>query len=198
VVWNSRRDSRKRLCFIHVTVKNSLGFTLQDCNRVQEHTRFLLLTRSTSVEGWCLRIEREATQRKIAECTSYTPCVLLSFFDYSRCFPLLVFSWYELLPDSLIQTANVIPKLNFVNRLLISKLFMSIKIDVCGPFPHCLSVPFQLVYLVCPTEIPQPPFAWKYYKSNVVWEIIPNHFIPIIRILQLGKTTSTYNYSNDY
>jgi len=42
-----------------------------------EHTRFLLLTRSTSVEGCCLRIEREA--RKIAECTSYTPCVLLSF-----------------------------------------------------------------------------------------------------------------------
>ena len=68
---------RNRLCFIHVTVKNSLGFTLQDCNRVMEHTRFLLLTRSTSVEGCCLRIEREA--RKIAECTSYTPCVLLSF-----------------------------------------------------------------------------------------------------------------------
>jgi len=42
-----------------------------------EHTRFLLLTRSTSVEGCCSRIEREA--RKIAECTSYTPCVLLSF-----------------------------------------------------------------------------------------------------------------------
>ena len=42
-----------------------------------EHTRFLLLTRSTSVEGYCLRIKREA--RKIAECTSYTSCVLLSF-----------------------------------------------------------------------------------------------------------------------
>ena len=77
MVWNSRRDSSKRLCLTHVTVKNSLGFTLQDCNRVMEHTRFLLLTRSTSVEGCCLRIEREA--RKIAECTSYTPCVLLSF-----------------------------------------------------------------------------------------------------------------------
>jgi len=43
-----------------------------------EHTRFLLLTRSISVEGCCSRIEREA--RKIAECTSHTPCVLLSFF----------------------------------------------------------------------------------------------------------------------
>jgi len=67
----------KKIVLIHVTVKNSLGFTLQDCNRVMEHTRFLLFTRSTSVEGCCLRIEREA--KKIAECTSYTPCVLLSF-----------------------------------------------------------------------------------------------------------------------
>jgi len=67
----------KILCFIHVTVKNSLGFTLQDFNGVMKHTRFLLLTRSTSVESCCLRIEIEA--RKIAECTSYTPCVLLSF-----------------------------------------------------------------------------------------------------------------------
>ena len=29
------------------------GFTLQDCNWVMEHTRFLLLTRSTSAEGCC-------------------------------------------------------------------------------------------------------------------------------------------------
>jgi len=64
VVWNSRRDSRKRLCFIHVTVENSLGFTLQDCNRVMEHTRFLLLTRSTSVEGSArgLKEKRERSQ----------------------------------------------------------------------------------------------------------------------------------------
>jgi len=63
------------LCMLRLT--NSLGVTLQDCNRVMEHTRFLLLTRSTSAEGCCSRIERKA--RKIAECTSYTPCVLLSF-----------------------------------------------------------------------------------------------------------------------
>jgi len=31
----------------------------------------------------------------------------------------------------------------FVNRLLISKLLMSIKTDGCGPFPHCFSSPFQ-------------------------------------------------------
>ena len=60
-------------------LKISLGFTLQDCTRVMEHTRFLLLTRNTSVEGCCLKIEREA--RNIAECTSYTPYVLLSFSD---------------------------------------------------------------------------------------------------------------------
>jgi hypothetical protein len=47
-----------------------------------EHTRFLLLTRSTCVEGCCSRIEKEA--RKIAECTSYTPCVLLSFSSEDR------------------------------------------------------------------------------------------------------------------
>ena len=56
---------------------NKFGFTLQDCNRVMEHTRFLLLTRSTSAEDCCSRIERG--MRKIAECTSYTTCVLLSF-----------------------------------------------------------------------------------------------------------------------
>ena len=65
-------------------VKNSLEFTLQDCNRVMEHTCFLFLTRSTSVEGCCLRIEREA--RKIAECTSYTPCILLSLSSFSFSF----------------------------------------------------------------------------------------------------------------
>ena len=53
----------KRLCFIHVTVKNSLGFTLQDCNRVMEHTRFLLLTRNTSVEGYCSKIETERSEK---------------------------------------------------------------------------------------------------------------------------------------
>jgi len=52
----------------------------------------------------------------------------------------------SLLPDSLIQTTNVIAKLNFVNRLLVFKLLMSIKTDVCGLFPLCLSVPFQPMY----------------------------------------------------
>ena len=69
--------TKKFVFYIHVTVKISLGFTLQDCKRVGEHKRFLLLTRSTSVESCSLRIEREA--RKIAECTSYTTCILLSF-----------------------------------------------------------------------------------------------------------------------
>ena len=33
--------------------------------------------------------------------------------------PLLAFSLYELLPDSQLQTTNVIPKLNLLNRLRI-------------------------------------------------------------------------------
>ena len=41
------------------------------------YIRFFLLTRSTSAQDCCSRIERGA--RKIAQCTSYTPCVLLSF-----------------------------------------------------------------------------------------------------------------------
>jgi len=47
---------------------------------------FLLLARRTSVEGCCLRIKREA--RKIAECTSYTPCDLLSLIWVLPVFPL--------------------------------------------------------------------------------------------------------------
>jgi len=47
-----------------------------------EHVRFILLTRSTSVEDCCLRIKNKA--RKIAECTSYTHCVLLSFSSTGR------------------------------------------------------------------------------------------------------------------
>ena len=67
------------MCFIHVTVKNSLGFTIQDCNRVMEHTHFLLLTRSTSVKGCCSRIEREA--RKIADVPLTLPA---SYFLFLR------------------------------------------------------------------------------------------------------------------
>ena len=43
----------------------SLGFTLQNYNRVMEHTRYLLLTRSTSVIGLLSRTERGV--RKIAD-----------------------------------------------------------------------------------------------------------------------------------
>jgi len=122
------------LCLIHVTVKSSLGFTLQDCNRVMEHTRFLLLKRSTSVEGCCSRIEREA--RKIAECTSYTPCVLLSFFLNDSC------------PS----------KQMCVDCFHIVCLFLS---NPCTP--SILSKE-AFVYFVCPIQIPQPPFAWRYYS----------------------------------
>jgi len=56
----------------------------------------------------------------------------------TRCLPLLVISWYDLLPDSLIQATNVIPKLNLWNRLHIYKLLMSIKIEIRGPSSRCL------------------------------------------------------------
>jgi len=60
------------------------------------------------------------------------------------CFPP---QWYELLPDSVIQT-TIIPKLNFVSRLLVSKLFISIKTDLREFSPRCLSrlSPFQPMY----------------------------------------------------
>ena len=62
---------------LYMSLSSSLGFTLQDHNRVMEQPRFLLLTRSTSVLGCASRIETGV--RIIAECTSYTPCILLSF-----------------------------------------------------------------------------------------------------------------------
>jgi len=81
-----------------------------------------------------------------------------------RCLPLLAFSRYELLPDSLIQTTNVIPKLNLLNRILIYKLLMSIKIEIRGPSRRCLFLERNRVCIfVSPIEIPQSPFAWKYY-----------------------------------
>ena len=72
------------------------------------------------------------------------------------------------------RSTNVIPKLNFVNRLLISKLLMSINTEIRGPSPRCRCLPIStlalsttvrketFVHFVCPTEIPQSPFAWKY------------------------------------
>jgi len=56
----------------------------------------------------------------------------------TRCRPLLAFSWYHLLPHFLIQTTNVIPKLDLSNSLVIYKLLMSIKTEIRGPSPRCL------------------------------------------------------------
>ena len=73
----------KRLWFIHVTaVKNSLWFTLKDCNRVLEHTRFLLLTRSTSAEDCCSRIERGGERLQ-----SVPPTLPASHFLFHFLFP---------------------------------------------------------------------------------------------------------------
>ena len=74
----SRWDSRKRLCFIHV--KTVLSLPYKTYNRAMEHTRFLLLTHK---KHFCVAVVSsriETVQRRIAECTSRnTPCVLLSF-----------------------------------------------------------------------------------------------------------------------
>jgi len=47
-----------------------------------------------------------------------------------------------------------------VDRFHIVSLFLS---NPCTPSTLCKET---FVYFVCPTEIPQPPFAWKYYITN--------------------------------
>ena len=60
----------------------SLGFTLQNYNRVMEHTRYLLLTRSTSVIGLLSRTERGV--RKIADvCLVHSTCTCTLPASYS-------------------------------------------------------------------------------------------------------------------
>ena len=46
-----------------------------------------------------------------------------------------------------------------VNCFHIVSLFLS---NPCTPSTLSKEA---FVYFVCPTEIPQPPFAWKYYES---------------------------------
>ena len=50
-----------------------------------------------------------------------------------------------------------------VDRFHIASLFLS---NPCTPSTLSKEV---FVYFVCPTEIPQPPCAWKYYVVNSVW-----------------------------
>jgi len=45
-----------------------------------------------------------------------------------------------------------------VDRFHIVSLFLS---NPCTPSTLSKEA---FVYFVCPTEIPQPPFAWKYYR----------------------------------
>ena len=47
-----------------------------------------------------------------------------------------------------------------VDRFHIVSLFLS---NPCTPSTLSKEA---FVYFVCPTEIPQPPFAWKYYSRS--------------------------------
>ena len=38
------------------------------------------------------------------------------------------------------------------------------------------------VYFVCPTEIPQPPFAWKYYPDDPYYRLGPVHTCLYVRV----------------
>jgi hypothetical protein len=49
-----------------------------------------------------------------------------------------------------------------VDRFHIVSLFLS---SPCTPSTLSKEA---FVYFVCPTEIPQPPFAWKYYPRTTV------------------------------
>ena len=98
-----------------------------------------------SLVVWCSKTWLNQTKRTSGtlpwSCfVSYKKFPCFSSIVLPGCLPLLAFSWYELLPDSLIQTTNVIPKFNLWNRLLIYKLLMSIKIEIRGPSlaPRCL------------------------------------------------------------
>jgi len=94
------------------------GLTLKDVYSSHEtHTFPPPHKKHFCVESVPSRIE--TGRRRTAECRN-TSFVRLSF------------SW-------------MIPELNFVNRLRISKLLMSMKTDVRGPYTHCLSLPFQLM-----------------------------------------------------
>ena len=92
----------------------------------------------------------------------------------------------------------MIPKLDFVNRLLISKfcnvhqnkcvwtvstlfLFFS---NTCTPSTLSKEV---FVYFVCPTEIPQPPFSWKYYSHDPYYRLGPVPLFLYVRVAHPPK-----------
>jgi len=43
--------------------------------------------------------------------------------------------------------------------------------NLCTPSTLCKEA---FVYFVCPTEIPQPPFSWKYYHVEAKTDTRPN------------------------
>ena len=109
---------------------------------------------------WCedgLLVESRLWGRRCAR----DACWKTRFFVFSfRCLSSIVFtschqnlvqnlvSWYESLPDSQTQTTIVIPNFNSINRRLISKLLVCMKIEIRGSSPRCFFLPSPI--LVCP------------------------------------------------
>jgi len=129
----SRWDSQKRLCFIHVTVKIVSGLPYKIIiESWNTHAP------SSSQEAFLCHASPRGLRRvrKIPECTSYTPIGCLQDKESK------MQGWYtefvthfvnrlltKLITLFFLQTTNAIPKINFVNRLLTSKFLMSIKTD---------------------------------------------------------------------
>ena len=181
-----------RWCFIHVTVKLGLGNDPKIYNEscITNDSSFPPETvRSENFLPWDRDFKEGDAQR-----ISHTRCVILSF---SRWLPLLVFSWCELLPESLIQTTNVIPKLDLLNRLLIYKLLISIKIEINGSSPIWqLLGRNPLCIFPGPTKIHNRPWCgnlifgdFKNGKGLTPHTRIWGHFIGL-------KSRSYYNFHN--
>jgi len=61
-----------------------------------------------------------------------------------------------------------------VDRFHIISLFLS---NPCNPSTLCKEA---FVNFVCPTDIPQPPFAWKYYRLCMVTKSISLHNLIVL------------------
>jgi len=70
---------------------------------------------------------------------------------------------------TLAASSFLVLELHLLNRHLIYKLLMSIKIEIRGSEPHH-AVSFlrrnRIYIFPGPTEIPQSSFAWKYYQQG--------------------------------
>ena len=133
------------------------------------HTRFLLLTRSTSAEDCYSRFERGARKIRWSQSVPLTLPVSYSLFSPPPLFPTsrattrsnegrhmdLRTSFRPLTQDT--------PCFSLAFRRWENATSMYLGRNTSGPF---LKTRSSSLFFVCPTEIPQPPFAWKYYHNQ--------------------------------